>query len=265
MVHAGRAVPRAADVELEVGVVGEQLALAVDGDIHGIAQAGGDHLPVLAVGRNPTDPTAGRLDAHGMALRVGHRRQQRVLQPDRRLHARHPGRHPRMVAGDQIQPLAVLGLDDAVRGVFIAHLQRLDERELVIGVVAIGVAYPIEALHRRHVEAVEGVEKTQGTTDGSFAPFDRDIGKALEALDADLRAGVAFLRQCDSEDAFVVLIRNDDPALGVKGQGHPRALLGGDRVEKFRVEALWQVDLRVRVEDVFAIVGSGLGDDGREE
>jgi hypothetical protein len=54
------AIPRQVDVPLHVRVVGEQLAVAIEGDIERIAIAHRDQIPFLAVGADAADVAAGR-------------------------------------------------------------------------------------------------------------------------------------------------------------------------------------------------------------
>lgn len=168
VIDARGPIPRDADVELHVGIVGEQLALAVQRDVHGVAEARRNHLPVLTVRRNPANPAARRLESHRMSRRVGNDRVERVLLPHRRLHGDGPLRHAGEVAAHQIQPLAVGGRDDGMRRVLVAHVEFLQQRELIELVVPVRVANAVEAPHVRHVETVERPYESIRAADFAF-------------------------------------------------------------------------------------------------
>ncbi len=66
--NARRSIPRRAHVPFHVGVVGEQLALGVEGHVISVAVAAADHLPRLAFGIGLGDPAARRQDAAAWPL-----------------------------------------------------------------------------------------------------------------------------------------------------------------------------------------------------
>ncbi len=105
-----------------------------------------------------------------------------------------------------------------------------EELDLVVAVVAVGVAHAIEAVgaplvHHR-VEAVEGVEQP---VDAGQVHADR--------LGLDRTASARGRRRHAVE--LAVLVRGDEPALRVGAQRHPRALgLLRHRVEQVELESL---------------------------
>ncbi len=102
-----------------------------------------------------------------------------------------------------------------MHAVLAAAPDRAEELDLVVAVVAVGVADAIEAVgaplvHHR-VEAVEGVEQP---VDAGEVHSDR--------LGLDRTAAARGRRRHAIE--LAVLVRGDEPALRVGAQRHPRAL-----------------------------------------
>ena len=81
MDRAGRAIPGHAHVPFHVRVIGEQLAVGVEGDVVAVAIAAADDFPGLAVGVGAGDPAAGGEDAAGVAVGVPLARQELVFAP----------------------------------------------------------------------------------------------------------------------------------------------------------------------------------------
>ena len=119
------------------------------------------------------------------------------------------------VAADDVERLAVRGEDDRVHAVLAAALDLAEQLDLVVAVVAVGVAHAIEAvgapLVHHHVEAVEGVEQPVGAGEVH-----------ADRLGLDRRAAARGRRRHAIE--LAVLVRGDEPALRVDAQRHPRAL-----------------------------------------
>ena len=126
---------------------------------------------------------------------------------------------PRGVAGDDVKRLAVGRQDHGVRAVLAAAVELAQELDLVELVVAVGVAYAIEpalvylAAVDDDVQAVERPQQALGLADWHVDRLDLD----LDACGAD---------RCGQRDAvqLAVLVRDDQPALGVDGHVDPRAL-----------------------------------------
>jgi hypothetical protein len=182
--------------------------------------------------------------AHG----IWHGGEEGVLLPDGGLEGGDFFGDGGVVSDDKVEGFFVFGEDDGVGGVFVAGTEVLDELEVVVLVVSVGVADAIDAFHGGHVEAVEGVEEAEGAADFAFAPVDGEVGEAFEGLDRD---GAFFLREGDAKDAFVVLVGDDEAAFGIEGHGDPGALGGRDFVEEFGVEAVLEGDAGVLVGDEF--------------
>ena len=119
------------------------------------------------------------------------------------------------VAADDVERFAVRGEDDRMHAVLAAAPDLAEELDLVVPVVAIGVAHAIEAvgapLVHHHVKAVEGVEQPVGAGE---VHSDR--------LGLDRTATARGRRRHAIE--LAVLVRGDQPALRVGAQRHPRAL-----------------------------------------
>ena len=81
VVHARGAIPRRVHVPLHVGVVGEDLPVAVEVDVVLVPEAGGDDLPLFPILVRPRDPAARGVDALHEALPVD-AGEELVLAPD---------------------------------------------------------------------------------------------------------------------------------------------------------------------------------------
>ena len=162
VVDARRPIPGRADVPLHVGVVGEQLADAVEGDVEMVAQAHRDQLPLLAVGSHARDVALRRV---GVVHEAGrHARQQIVFAPVERHARRIHLRQRALVADHDIDRLAVGRQDERMQAVLAAGLDLAEQLDLVELIVAVGVAHAIDAVRPaafvdRDVQAVEGVEQ----------------------------------------------------------------------------------------------------------
>ena len=82
MVDAGGAIPGGADVPFHVGVVGEEVASGIEGDVELVAEAVAEEFEVGAVGVHGADVTAGGEDAAGVAVGVPHAGEEVVFGPE---------------------------------------------------------------------------------------------------------------------------------------------------------------------------------------
>ncbi len=74
-------IPRRAHVPLHVGVEREQLALPIEGDVVGIAEAAGPQLPALAIRIGAHDPARRRANADRVPVGILDARLEQVLGP----------------------------------------------------------------------------------------------------------------------------------------------------------------------------------------
>ena len=141
---ACRPIPRRVHIPFHVGVVSEEISLTIEGGVKGIAKAGTDQLPVLAVRIDLVDTAARSQDTGHEAVAVGHARQQVIFSPQlgnarcgQRLH------HFRLVAAHNIKRLAVRTVEDGVRAVlaagrnFAEQLRWLETVAAILGAEAI--------------------------------------------------------------------------------------------------------------------------------
>ena len=177
---AGGPIPGRIDVPLHVGVVREQLAVAVEGDVERVAVAHRDELPLLPVRADAADVAAGGLLAGHEAAAVDHARQEVVLAPDLR-HQRAGGLgQVRGIAGHDVERLAVGREDHRVRAVLAPAVELAQRLDLVEPVVAVGVADAVEpavvppAAVDDHVEAIERPEQPVGLADRDVDRLDLD-------------------------------------------------------------------------------------------
>ena len=197
--------------------------MTVEGDVVGVAEPGGHRLDPGAVAIHATDPAAGREQPHRVAAGVPHPRQQLVLVPDWRHQRAGSLGHPRVVPGDQIKkPIGTEG--DAVGTVFPAFVERHQAGPVVVGSVPVQVADPVEPRPvgpppRDH--AVQVILDAEQALGGPHRQVDR-----LD--DARGRIGPGRARR-DAEQTSGLIARQQ-PAAGIHGQAHPRALRCGHLV-----------------------------------
>ncbi len=229
---ARRPVPRRADVPLHVRVVGEQLAVRVEGQVVGVAHAAGDHLPPRGVGVGAQHHRAGRAVADGVAARVPDARQQDVLAP---VAVRRVGGDPLGQAGrvavDHVEH-AVGAEHDAVRAVLARRAVARQVVVLLEDAVPVGVAQAVQAAGARLAARHVGVQRAVGEQQAL-----RRTHRRVEHL--DLRRGVVALREAEADER-AALGRDVDLALGAEGHAGPRALGGACRVDQLGAEALGQ-------------------------
>ncbi len=72
MIDASGAIPGGADVPFHIGIVGEEVASGVEGDVELIAKAVAEELDVGAIGIHGSDEAAGGELAAGVAVGVPH-------------------------------------------------------------------------------------------------------------------------------------------------------------------------------------------------
>jgi len=72
MIDAGGDIPGRALIPLHVGVVGEEFAVLVEGDVELVAEAESEELDGLAVGIHAADVATGGIFAFGVAAGVPH-------------------------------------------------------------------------------------------------------------------------------------------------------------------------------------------------
>ena len=178
--HAGGAIPRHVHVPLHVGVVREQLAVAVEGDVERVAIAHRHQLPVLAVGLTRQMWPPGAFSSV-MKPAPSTMRGSRLSSPQMRGTSEPSSAgQPRGIAGDDVERLAVGCQDHRVRAVLAAAVELAQELDLVEPVVAVGVADAIEpavilpAAIDDHVEAVERPEQAVGLADRHVDRLDVD-------------------------------------------------------------------------------------------
>ena len=140
VVHPRGPVPGSAEVPLHVGVVGKEVARRIEGQIVGIAVADADHLPVLSVRREAAHVAAGRHHPAGVPARIGLPRKEVILAP----HLRHAvvidlAGQLGVVAGNEVDPLAVGRRHERVRSVLAPAVCGHDELLVVQSPVSIGV------------------------------------------------------------------------------------------------------------------------------
>jgi hypothetical protein len=188
VIHARGAIPRAADVPLHVGVIGEEFALVVEGDVEFIAEAGAEELHVFAIGFHAANEAAGGEAAAGMAVRIPQAGQDVVFVPNL---GRTAGaeflRQLGVIAAIEVDAFAVRAHDHAVQAVLAAALHGDELGGLVVLIVAVGVLQAVEAvflavLVHHDVEAVEGGEEAVGLAqlDGEFFGLQRCDGDQVE-------------------------------------------------------------------------------------
>ena len=237
MIHACGAIPGAADVPLHVGVVGEELALVVEGDVELVAETVAEEFHVFAIGLHAANEAAGGEFASGVAVRIPQAREDMVFVPNFRgaAGAEFLGQIG-VVAAIEVDAFAIGADDHAVQAVLAAAFHGDELGGLVVLIVAIGVleaveAVPLAVLVHHDVEAVEGGEQAMGLAhfDSEFFGFERgggaDGGNA-HAVDA------------------AVLVTGDEAALRIDGERHPGAFLILWHVVKFLdLEALRHGDV----------------------
>ena len=235
--NARRLIPGHAHVGLHVGVVREDFAIGIQGDVIGIAEADREDFPVFAIGIGGGDPTVRSQDAHGPAAGIPLARQEQIFVPVWRgaaftaglerdmpltlAHASHPLRRigldfdwqSGVITGNEIDPPAVGRQSQGMRAVVTEALQIFELCHLVELIVAVGISQTVESTLAtvRHVQGIEGPEQ-------SLRPRKLDV----EPLDASRFAAADRWRR-DAIEAGIALVAGDDPTLGIDSQRDPGA------------------------------------------
>ena len=228
VVDTSRPIPGPAPIPLHVGVEGEQLAVAVEGEVVGVAEAAEHEVPLLAVRVGAEDEAAGGEAAGRETVSVGLPRQQQIflVVVVRRIRSHALGD----VAEIALQDIEVLVRPegDGVRPVLTAAGELLEQLHLVELTGLLRVLAAVQAVTAGagavDVEAVEGVEQAHRLADGQIELFDLIDLAVLEG---------------DAQDRLLVLAGDDKAALVVLGHVDPRAFGG-------RVGGVEQLDLKAR-------------------
>ena len=225
VVEANGTIPRHAPVPFHVAIEGEQLAIGIERDVVGVAETAEHQLPGLALRIGADDVAAGRQNSGRVAVAVPLSRQQEILAIVAQRRARRdPVRHRGVVAVHDVD-LLVWAKGQAVRSMFAAAVEFLQEHNVVVLVRALRVRAAIQAkalgADAVHIKAVEGVQHSHRAADGE-----------LELLDI---GGLSIL-EGDAQDRLVLLTRDNQPALVVLGHADPRPL-------GFGVRGMDEVDL----------------------
>ena len=257
VIDAVRNIPRGALVPLHVGVVGEEFAVLIEGEVELIAEAEGEEFHGFAFGIGAADVAAGGEFVFGVAAGVPHAREEVVLVPTDGAGFFHAGGEVGVVAVGEINGLAVGREGEGVGAVFAAALHLAEEFEFIELIVAVGVAQAPEAAFvwrftDHDVETVEGVEEAVGTDGGAgsvggLGAFGRGSGRRIrrgrdgregdgEFLDLGAGRG-AEGREGDTIKA-PILVGGEKAAFVVEGEPDPGALrFFGNGVEELDLEA----------------------------
>ena len=245
VVDAGGAIPGGADVPFHVGVVGEEVAGGVEGDVELVAEAVAEEFDVGAVRVHGADEAAGGEEAAGVAVGVPHAGEEVVFGPEGGgAGAVDAGGELGVVAAVEVDAFAIGAEGHGVEAVLTAAVHGDEFFGFVVLVVGVGVGEAVEAVVfavfvDHDVEGAVGVEEAVG-----FAHFDGEFFGFEGGGGADGGQGHAV------EGA--VLVGGDEAPFVVEGEGDPGALLFlGDDVELFDFEAFGDGD-----------VGGGDGDGG---
>ena len=218
VIHAGGAIPWAADVPLHVGIVGEELALIIEADIELVAEAVAEEFEAGAIGVHAANVAAGGEDAAGVAICIPQAREDVVFIPNfRRTAVGEAFGEFGVVAAVEVDAFAIGADDHAVQAVLAAAGHGVELGDLVVLIVAIGVLEAVEAVVfavfiHHDVEAVESGEQAV-----RFAEFDGEFF-GFEVL------GLADGRNAHAVDA-AVLVAGDEASFGIDGEGDPGAFL----------------------------------------
>ena len=165
----GGAVPRCVHVILHVRVKSDQLPLAIEGRIIGIAEPRGDEFPVLSLRIHPVETSARREHIGHESPRVRQPGQQVILTPNRWDPRMTGFPHAGRVARDYIYGLAFRIRQQGMPAVIAPSFQRLQQFHLIQLIVAPAAPHPVQPAvefpvfaHQR-VEAVERPHQALGT------------------------------------------------------------------------------------------------------
>ena len=242
--HAGRAVPRQPHVPFHVAVEREGATEFVEREVVAVAEADGHQLPFRAVAIRADDPSARRLEADGVAVRIPDPRGDDVLLPHLR-HARVGERGLRrrtVIAADDPQR-AVGRENDLMRPVLAAVSCDMAEQLLVVVLaIAVGVAKPPQAAARRvvlvHDDEQIVVDREQSVRAADFG-FDH--------FDFGVRRRRALLARRQREEPAVLRSGDQPAALLIDGQSHDRSARLRRDIDQLGDEALGRRNRAVHV------------------
>ena len=228
---AGGHVPGGADVALHVGVEGEEVAVLVEGDVEGIAEAGGDELDVGAVWLHGEDVAGGEFDVaieHGFVPGVGEELVVGVVF-EGGVGGEVFGEEDVVAVGD---PESAVGAEFEVIAAVAGAAAGAEEFVLFFeGAVVIGVAESVEGFGAVGV----GVEPAVMVEEAA-AFFE---GGVDEAGVGDF--GVIGVGEGEAEEAFF-FHAEDEATGGVEGHGDPGILVGGGGVDELDLVAGGNLD-----------------------
>ena len=239
MIDSRGAIPACVEVVFHVGVVGEQLAFAVDRRIEDVAKARRHRLELLTVRRDSIDDATRSHDIAHEAATVRHARQQMVLTPDRgdRRRRRHRGRL-RPVAADEEQRFAIGCRHDSMDTVIAAGRDLAQQFDLVELIVTVTVAQPIQPAGDLLFVVIDS--DVQRIERPHHAVHRADVGGNF--LDALRIERLSRLRRGEAIQP-AVLIADEDPLFVVDAQIHPRSLIGsGDRIQQLDLKVFERLD-----------------------
>ncbi len=227
MKSADRPVPRHSPIPFHVAVETEQFAIDIEGDVVGVALAGGEQFRVLPVEIHADDETAGRLFAGAEAVAILRARQHHIVGIILVRRSRQEiSRHADEVAADHVK-LLVRTEDNAVRAVLtIAPLPFAEQFDAVELVVAVGVPEAVEVVAflaaAIHIQAAGGVEQSHGAAHGQIDGFHL--------------CNLAAVIERDPQHRFAPLRGDDQAASRIDRHGNPRAFPGLGAAEQFNLE-----------------------------
>ena len=236
VVDPGGPVPGRPAVPLHVRIVGEHLAVAVEGDVVLVAEADGVEVPALPLGIGTGDPASRRPDVAGMAPGIGHAGQKLVLPVDQRdgggLGIGRAG-----VISPQDQQGLPVGREHHRMGTVLSRSLELPQSlHPIEPVVAIRIGQTVEARAvpadapsvDHHIETVMGPEQSVGRGDFRRNPLHRLGTSSPEG---------------QPEDPLLPLIGAVEAPPVIDGHGHPGSLARSQHL----VDALDGESLRVHL------------------
>ena len=243
VVHARGTIPRSAPIPFHIGIEHEDLAIAIESEVVGIAETGAEEVPGFAIEIGANDVAAGSENAGGVAVAIPLAREQVIflIIAMRRIGG-DAFRQAGVVAGHDVE-FAIGAEARDVRAVFAVagkFFQELDVLKLVIALV---------------FDAVEAAGLLGGVFVHDGVDGAVDVGEALgvvKGLGDEFTFGdLAIGSEGDAEEAtgtvgLAVLWADDEAAAVVLGHGDPGAFAGFTSGEEFHLEARRGVQRRGR-------------------
>ncbi len=214
VVDPRRPVPGQRDVPLHVRVVREQLAVAIERTVVGVAKAPHEQLDEAAVGVGPHDRAAGRLDARGVAVGVFVLRRDQLAVVEMMVRAGGGQRRldEGVVADDDVNE-AVRAEHRRMRPMLAHAALELEERfDALGGAVVVGIGQPVEGRARG---AIAHGEHVAVPSQDALAV----VHLGAEVLDRLERAVVVLVLHQQERTPFA---RGDDVARFVEAHCHER-------------------------------------------